>query len=363
MSELYVSTPTWYVSRPGALKDLPAVLEKAFGNAKKKALLIWSATAESLIGNTVRQQLEKNDFRYDELFFKGYPSEKLAREYASIASEKETDFLIALGGGRVMDVVKAAGTFSGKRVVTVPTIAATCASWAAVSILYHEDGDFDRAFPNPQSPIAIVADTSVIGAAPARYLRAGIADTLAKWYEPDYKSSSFSIQLVRYGAELAFDFLKEKGGTVADLAEHGVINDDTVKAVDAIIFLAGVVGSFTGPGAYAGLAHPFYFVVRRDPDSYRVLHGEIVSFGLILQAIYEERGDEALQETLDVLESVHNLFTWEEMGLKEKDIPEYAARILKEHLNKGKDPAKEDVNRLAAAIRETDRVIRIRKGI
>lgn len=86
-------------------------------------------------------------------------------------------------GGKVLDLSKAVGGKLGIPVVAVPTIAATCASWAAVSILYDDLGRFSGYIPNKRSPSLVLADTRVLATAPKRYLASGIGDTIVKWYE------------------------------------------------------------------------------------------------------------------------------------------------------------------------------------
>lgn len=329
MAELYVSTPTYYISKRGALDDLSKTLNEITEKGQRKLLLVWSVTAKEKIGNTVHDQLDAAGYQYIEEDFRGYPSERQARKYADLATQNQVDVLLAFGGGRVIDVTKAAGTFSGKKVITVPTIAATCAAWAAVSILYHEDGSFDKGFRNPKSPVAIIADTDIIASAPSRFLKAGAADTLAKWYEPHY-TESFVNKIASHAAEIAKDFITSEGPSVIADTEKGKIDDKTVKLVDSIIYLAGFVGSFVGDLAYSGLAHPFYFSARDFEPVRQKLHGEVVAYGLIVQAVLEEKDAKEIKERLNVLKSLDNLFTSDEIGLSTQETQKKLAQKLNE---------------------------------
>lgn len=337
---LHISTPQYYISEPGAIKSFGKtvldIIDAGKGRfaeegAERKAFIVASPTAWKKTKDEIESQLNSLGITYERAEFKGYPSERQAREYASAARLINADVLIAVGGGRTMDVTKAAGTFSKLPVVTVPTIAATCAAWAAVSILYTDEGDFDKPLPNPVSPRGIIADTNIIAAAPTRYIKAGIADTLAKWYEPVYaEAENFTTKISQHGAKLAHDVIVEKAVSVLDNLEKGVVDKDTVRIIDAIIYLAGFVGSFIGERAFGGFAHPFYHSSRRIPSTRKILHGELVAFGMIAQLRFENRNDE-LEGLLDILGKLDNLFTLEEIGLTDdKDKRVIADRILAE---------------------------------
>ena len=336
---LNISTPKYYVSEPGALNRLGQITEEVIRSDRKteqgdhtfRAYVIASPTAWKKAGDEVAEQLSRQVIDFRQVTFPGYPSERQAREFAAEAVQDKADVIIAVGGGRTMDVSKAAGTFAKLPVVTVPTIAATCAPWAAVSILYTDEGDFDHPLMNPASPRAIIADTEIIGRAPIRYIKAGIADTLAKWYEPVYSSKeSFTTKISQHGAHLAYEAITEKSGRVLRNLEQGVINEETVEIIDTIFYLAGFVGSFIGERAFGGFAHPFYHSSRRIPSTRKILHGELVAFGLVAQIAFEQRTEEQ-SGLLDILGRLDNLFTLEEIGLTEyEDKKIIANRILAE---------------------------------
>lgn len=327
MADLVISTPTYYISERGAINKLGGIIEKVVGDSRVNALLLWSKTAREKIWERVLPQFEENGYTYTEKEYAGYPSEKRAREIAELAKEKNYNVLIAFGGGKVLDVTKAAGNFSGIPVITVPTIAATCAGWATLSVLYQEDGDFDKGLTNIISPKAVIVDTDIIAAAPERYLKAGIVDTLAKWYEPDF-FGSFSGEIAKKGSKLAFDELIHHGLKVLESKKNGIVDEQTGNVIDAIIYLAGFVGSFVGDAKRFGLAHPFYNASRGIPEARKKMHGEVVAYGLVLQAAFEHRTDEEIAERLQVFDRFDNLYTSEEIGLHTKEEKELVAKRI-----------------------------------
>ncbi|WP_313075698.1 iron-containing alcohol dehydrogenase family protein [Lacrimispora sp.] len=309
---LKIKTPEIYLNEPGAINSLGSLVSP-YG---KRALIIWSKTARKVTEEAVIESLGVQRIHYMEYRFEGYPTLEKAEDIVSIALGNSIDILIAIGGGRVMDTVKAAGDISSLPVVAVPTIAATCAAWAALSVLYTEEGDFHHFRHNRQSPKLIVADTKILSEAPIRFLRAGVVDTLAKWYETSiHQSDSFSYLNSVHSARLAFDFLFDHGAEVIEASANKKVDENIVKAVDAILYLAGDVGSYAGEKAYSGFAHPFYHSSRIIKETRKTLHGEVVSFGLIMQAVLEKKSKDQIKEIVKKFQELKVAFTLEEIGI------------------------------------------------
>lgn len=355
---IQIKAPDYYISEPGAVNRLKELVERVSGKTHFKALIIWSKTAKEKTVDSIERQFNDSGIEYSEVLFSGFPTEIKAGEYAAAAIGQNADVIIAAGGGKVMDVAKAASTISGIPVITVPTIAATCAAWAAVSILYLDSGDYDKAYWNPASPRAVIADTEIIASAPVRYLKAGIVDTLAKWYEPIYEgSNTFTTELSVFTAKQAYEYLKQNGADVVGNAENHIIDEKTVRVIDCIIYLAGVVGSFVGGQAFSGMAHPFYHSSRRIASTHHKLHGEIVAFGLVLQAVLENRSQDEIKEREEILSSFDNLYSLDEIGLNEEsDIRIIAKRILEEFPNTEAFRASEDS--ITEAFYAADRIVK-----
>ncbi|WP_099466610.1 iron-containing alcohol dehydrogenase family protein [Konateibacter massiliensis] len=315
---IQIKTPEIYVSEPNAIKSLGLFVKK-YG---KRALIVWSTTAKKVTEDAIIESLGIQKIFYQEYLFSGYPTLETAYDIAREAKESEIEIIIAVGGGRVLDTSKAAGDIAKIPVASVPTIAATCAAWAALSVIYTAEGNFDHFRHNEHSPQVVVADTVILAGAPERYLKAGIVDTLAKWYETSvgYEAlkSDFSYINSVNGALLAYDFLEEHAAAVVDNARRNIIDDNTVKTIDTIIFLAGNVGSYVGEKAYSGFAHPFYHSSRIVPETRDTLHGEIVAFGLLVQAVLEKKSEEELYSIIEKFSELDVAFTLEEIGIAEK---------------------------------------------
>jgi glycerol dehydrogenase-like iron-containing ADH family enzyme len=325
-----IKTPEKYISEPGALKNAGKYI-KEYGSS---GLLVAGTAAFGTVQDVLKKNFLENNISYSFFPFAGYPTLDKAKQIAEEAKKRSASFIIAAGGGRVHDASKAAGTLAGLPVISVPTIAATCASWAAVSIIYTADGDFEQFYSNPYTPRLILADTNILMDAPERYIKAGIVDTFAKWYENSLgltgKNDPLPLQLSVYSAGLAFDELEKKAYASLEEKKAGKITTNAVDTIDSIFCLAGLVGSFVGARAYSGFAHPFYHASRRIPASRVMLHGELVAFGILTQQVLQKKPDKEIRETIQRLARFDEDFTLSDLKLTDKDLPVIAKRILAE---------------------------------
>ncbi|MFT3985272.1 MAG: iron-containing alcohol dehydrogenase family protein [Lachnospiraceae bacterium] len=317
---LGINTPSFYISESGAINKIGETALRAVRQQSKKALVVWSKTAKEVTQEKIKASLAAAGIGYEEILFEGFPTYQRAEQYAACAAQEHADFFLAVGGGRVMDTTKIAATYANIPVITVPTIAATCACWAAVSIVYTDDGDCLEGFMNPKSAVAVIADTEILSKAPIRYIKAGVVDTMAKWYELQTDAASaedFATQISLHSAKLSVTYLEENGKEVIDRIQQGIIDERTVKVMDAVIFLQGTVGSFVGRKAFAGFAHPFYNSSRRVFSTHQKLHAEVVAFGLIAQAVLLKKSPEEIQRMLRIFDRFEQVYTLEDLGLAE----------------------------------------------
>jgi glycerol-1-phosphate dehydrogenase [NAD(P)+] len=96
-----------------------------------------------------------------------------AAELASVIISSQVTVAVAVGGGRVIDTVKLATARTNTDFVSVPTTMAHDGISSPVASL---DTDGRRVSHAAAMPAGIVVDTSVIGQAPPRTLRAGVGD-------------------------------------------------------------------------------------------------------------------------------------------------------------------------------------------
>ncbi|MBT9315012.1 iron-containing alcohol dehydrogenase family protein [Leptothoe spongobia] len=197
------------------------------------------------------------------------------------------DLIIGVGGGKALDTAKLVADQTQLPVVTVPTSAATCAAWTALSNVYSERGAFRYDVGLPTCPELLLLDYELVGTAPKRTLVAGIGDAIAKWYEASV-SSGHSNQTLIIGAvqqaRVLRDILFQK--SVAALENPG--GDEWRDVVDASVLMAGVIGGMGGAQCRTVAAHAIHNGLTQIPASHRMLHGEKVAYGILVQLRLEE---------------------------------------------------------------------------
>lgn len=291
-----VKAPNQYWNKPGILgQSAPRLAPLG-----KRALIIagktaWSAVSASLIGSLAEANI---DFEIAE--FGGYCTAEEIGDFAKLAEEKQADLLIGVGGGKALDLTKAVGDQLDLPVVTVPTVAATCAAWSALTVLYDAQGRSQGYLPLKNSPVLVLADTRVLASAPKRFLAAGIGDTWVKWYEVAVnirdEADELDVQIGTQTAKLALEILQRHAPEAYETAGSGEVTRAFTETVDAIILLAGLVGSVHGPAARAAIAHSIHNSLTYVPETKGTLHGEKVAFSLLSQVVLEGRSDGEVHE-------------------------------------------------------------------
>ncbi|MBW4570154.1 MAG: iron-containing alcohol dehydrogenase family protein [Tolypothrix carrinoi HA7290-LM1] len=202
------------------------------------------------------------------------------------AKEHLADVIIGVGGGKALDTAKLIAHQLQLPVVTIPTSAATCAAWTALSNVYSEKGAFLYDVALSQCPDLLILDYDLIETAPQRTLVAGIGDAIAKWYEASVSSGHSEQTLIISAVQQARvlrDILFQK--SAAALQTPG--SDIWREVVDATVLLAGVIGGIGGAQCRTVAAHAVHngltHICKHDS-----IHGEKVAYGILVQLRLEE---------------------------------------------------------------------------
>lgn len=278
-----VPGPANYYSHPGAIARLAdyyseAQLTKAFWVTGEQALVAaqpWLEPWLDLPGTKVS-------------VFAGHCSVPAVTALAQEAGE-DRQVVIGVGGGTVLDTAKALAHRLGLPVVTIPTIAATCAAWTPLSVWYNDAGEALHFEVFPQANHLLLLEPQIILQAPARYLQAGIGDTLAKWYEavvlaPKPAELPLTVRLGLDIAKTLRDVLLEK--SEAALADQQA-QDLTLAfrdVVDAIVAGGGMVGGLGERYTRIAAAHAVHNGLTVLPQTAQFLHGTKVAYGILVQS-------------------------------------------------------------------------------
>ncbi|MDR2143765.1 MAG: iron-containing alcohol dehydrogenase, partial [Treponema sp.] len=274
--------PFNYYSWPGALEELDRLfsaksLEKAFLIHGKRAL----AAAEPYLPASVTR-LEPNR----RFLFSGHCSHELVDSLASRPAD-ETSLIIGLGGGSALDTAKALAVKLGLPFAAIPTIASTCAAATPLSVWYTPEGKalgfevFNRAAD------AVFVEPRIILASPKEHLKAGLADTLAKWYEAEIlvrREAGKALPLsVRLGLDVAAalkETLLGKGKAAKTAQETGALSPEFVEVVDAIIQGGALVGGLGEKYTRVAAAHAIHNGISVLSETHHIPHGIKVAYGL-----------------------------------------------------------------------------------
>lgn len=248
-----------------------------------------------------------------------------AHRIACYAQAERADVILGLGGGKVMDLVKAAGNTAGLDTILVPTLASNCAAWTPLSVFYNEDGRFTHYTVFPKSTLMVLLEPRIALHAPVEYLRAGIADTLAKWYEADVlirnlQHRSAAVQVAHLTARQCQTALLEHGRQSILDAEQKQLSDAFVEVAETIVMTGGLVGGFgDNLGRIAG-AHSIHNGLTAAPATHHLLHGDKVAYGILVQLVIE--GNEAeVKQLFPFYEDLGLPYRLADLGLSAEDRP------------------------------------------
>ena len=202
------------------------------------------------------------------------------------AKEHKADLVIGVGGGKALDTAKLVAHQLQLPIVTIPTSAATCAAWTALSNVYSESGAFLYDVGLSRCPDLLILDYDLIQTAPQRTLVAGIGDAIAKWYEASVSSGHLQDTLIIAAVQQARvlrDILFQK--SLAALQSPG--SEIWREVVDATVLLAGVIGGLGGAQCRTVAAHAVHNGLTHI-CGHGSIHGEKVAYGILVQLRLEE---------------------------------------------------------------------------
>jgi glycerol dehydrogenase len=213
-------------------------------------------------------------------------SVELAR-LIDLAVREDRRTVVAIGGGRAIDLGKACAAKAELACTVVPTVLGSDAACSSVSVIYDNKGQFQEYLDSKRNPDRVVVDLQILRESPGRYFAAGVVGALSVFFEVEelLASGEFraSLSVTQHYLDTARRGRRRLLGLEpAFLREPDRLSDEDLQ--DAV-FLAlwASADLFENVGLY--LAHAVYRGLRgigvSGPGGY--LHGELVGLGLLCQ--------------------------------------------------------------------------------
>ncbi|MGB9095761.1 iron-containing alcohol dehydrogenase family protein [Erwinia sp.] len=297
-----IKSPKAYLQRPGLRAEVGKIIAP-FG---LRIHIYTSPQAWEAVNPEVSESLERAGIRWQLNYQHGECTDAAIEALQASVLEQDVKVVLAIGGGRVLDCAKAVNNALPDLVlINFPTLAATCAAWSPLAIIYNEQGGHLRSEPLNKLPEWVLVDSEVIARSDVRYLKSGIVDALAKWYEfepyqrqnPDRLAVDLKV-LAAWQAVGVFERWGEQA--VADNAQQRV-TPALEKVIEANIVLAGLANSIQDELSTPGFAHVIHDRLTHQPEFYHWLHGEKVGFSLLVQSIIEQNSHRPDSKLLELL--------------------------------------------------------------
>lgn len=239
-------------------------------------------------------------------------------ELAAYAKECGADMIFGMGGGKALDTAKGTAEKAGLPVFTFPTIAATCAATTALSVVYREDGNFDSFYFYDKPARHSFIDTAIIANAPERYLRAGIGDTLGKYFECHFAARGDRLEhssaLGREISNMCYLPLREYAEDALKECREKKAGTALEQAVLANIVSTGLVSLLVLDQYNCAIAHSVYYGLVLLPGfEEENLHGDVVAYGVLVQLMVDGE-EERAKEMKIFLEKLGIRTTLKQMG-------------------------------------------------
>lgn len=141
------------------------------------ALIIAGESTHKAAGKTVGVSLEDSGFNVNVAIIKS-PTLDEVRKVEELSTGVKASFLLGVGGGKSIDIAKLASMHLDLPFISIPTAASHDGIVSSRASIIRNNKIVSEA---AHTPLAVVADTAVIAAAPYRLLAAGCGDIISNY--------------------------------------------------------------------------------------------------------------------------------------------------------------------------------------
>jgi hypothetical protein len=147
-----IGSPTRYIQGRGELANLA----KHAGAIGETMFILVDKFVKPIVMPSIEAGM--GDRKFEVVEFGGECSMTEINRVIEVLKEKGGDVVVGIGGGKTHDTAKAVGYYTGHPVVIVPTIASTDAPCSALSVIYTDEGVFEKYLFLPSNPNIVLVD-------------------------------------------------------------------------------------------------------------------------------------------------------------------------------------------------------------
>ncbi|MFQ5887174.1 MAG: NAD(P)-dependent glycerol-1-phosphate dehydrogenase [Candidatus Hydrothermarchaeales archaeon] len=236
------------------------------------------------------------------------------KKVGAVINKDDIDFLVAVGGGKVIDVAKLASTHNDIEFISIPTAASHDGIASARASVKDDDSTVSV---SARAPIGVIADTKIIRKAPYKLMASGCGDIIANYtavkdweLARDVRGEEFS----DYSSALSLMTAKIIMDSCDKIKDRSV---ESVRKVVKALISSGVAMSIAGSSRPAsGSEHKFSHALDAIAPK-PALHGEQCGIGTIIM-MYLHEGD--WQKIKDALKRIGAPTSSKELGIEDKYI-------------------------------------------
>lgn len=270
--------PCKYVQGKKAIQLLPQFVQQMGGKCLVLTTKSQMSMVTSIMGDKCRKEVFKGECSYEEI-----------ARVKSLAEEVGATVLVAVGGGKTIDVVKISADHLNIPCIIVPTICATDAPTSGCAVTYTANGEYIRVEYQQTNPRLVLIDSEIIAKAPTRFLVSGMGDAFATYLEAiaceetDSPNECIGGGLRTRSAmalcKLCTETLFEYGLQAKIDNEKGIASEALENIIEANTLLSGLGFESTGLGMCHAVANAFTLL----PECHGKYHGEKVAYGCLVE--------------------------------------------------------------------------------
>lgn len=290
MNECYFAN---YTIGEDAYKSIPNICL----SLGKKVLIVGGETALSKSIDKLKAEMSAFEIADVVIYGKECYMDRVNELYEKY-KDSNVDFIMGVGGGKALDTAKCLADTLNIKVVTVPTIASTCAASSAISIMYNANHTF-AGFHYLKTPaFHIFIDTEIISNAPDKYFRAGIGDTLAKFYEVEFSArgckKTFKDEMGISISRMCNKPLIESAFEALEDCKNNKVTEKFEQTALIILVSTGMVSMLINPKFNGAVAHAlFYGLTEIEGFEEKFLHGDVIGYTTAVQLLLDGKDEEA----------------------------------------------------------------------